>query len=75
MNVLLQKFGAGNDSGINLSFMPLTVTAIARRPPHIVAECCSFVSLAFSSRARDSGDVIAPALAGSGRREEDCAAP
>jgi hypothetical protein len=56
--------------------MPLTVTAIARRPPQIVAECCSFVSLACpSSPARDSRDVIAPTLAGSDRREEDRFAP
>src|SRR5690349_18742784 len=44
LNVLLQKIGAGNHYGINLSFMPIAVTAIAVHPPRIEAKCCSFVS-------------------------------
>ena len=72
LNVLLQKISAGNHYGINLSFMPIAVTAIAVHPPRIVAECCSFVSLladpahAISpSRDRDIGGKAPRALAGS----------
>jgi hypothetical protein len=59
--------------------MPITVTGIARHPLQIVAECCSFVSLASEkacpragpSRDRDIGYKTLRALAGTDRREED----
>jgi hypothetical protein len=43
LNALLQKIGDGNRGEITISWMVNPVTAIAIRPPRIVARCCSFV--------------------------------
>jgi hypothetical protein len=83
LNALLQKIGDWNHGEITLSWMVNPVTAIAIRPPRIVAGCCSFVPPrprhrcppSCPSRDRDIGGGRPWSLAGTHRREEDRATP